>query len=222
MIGQGVLCECLLDPGVVRIVSFGRRTAGQSHDKLREIVVPDLANLSAVADEMGGFDACFFCLGVSSLGMSENDYRRITYDYALGAGTLLAARNPGLTFVFVSGSGADSTGTSRLMWARVKGETEKALLALPFKAAYVFRPGIVQPLDGIRSRTRWVNLAYAVSRPLVPVLTRLAPGTITTTERIGRAMLVVAREGAPRHVLENSDINDLAGRSPVGVHAGRR
>jgi uncharacterized protein YbjT (DUF2867 family) len=119
-----------------------------------------------------------------------------------------------MTFVFVSGSGADGTGTSRLMWARVKGETENAVLALPFKAVYVFRPGIVQPLDGIRSRTRWVNLVYAMSRPLVPVLMRLAPRAVTTTERIGRAMLAVAREGTARRVLENSDINELAnGRS---------
>jgi uncharacterized protein YbjT (DUF2867 family) len=214
MIGQGVLRECLHDPGVIRVVSVGRRTVGKPHDKLREIVVPDVANLSSVEDELGGFDACFFCLGISSLGMAEADYRRITYDYAVASGTLLARRNPGMTFVFVSGSGADGTGTSRLMWARVKGETENAVLALPFKAVYVFRPGIVQPLDGIRSRTRWVNLVYAMSRPLVPVLMRLAPRAVTTTERIGRAMLAVAREGTARRVLENSDINELAnGRS---------
>jgi uncharacterized protein YbjT (DUF2867 family) len=212
MVGQGVLRECLLDPRVVRIVSVGRRTVGQPHDKLREIVVHDFANLAPVQDELGGFDACFFCLGTSSLGKSERDYRRITCDYALAAGTLLAARNPGMTFVFVSGAGADGTGTSRLMWARVKGEAENALLALPFKAVYVFRPGIVRPVDGIRSRTSWINLAYAVSRPFMPILMRIAPQTVTTSEQMGRAMIVAAREGAASRVLENGDINDLAAR----------
>jgi uncharacterized protein YbjT (DUF2867 family) len=222
MIGQGVLRECLRDAGVIRVLSVGRRTVGYPHDKLREIVVPDIANLPSVEHELGGFDACFFCLGISSLGMSETDYRRITYDYALAAGTLLARGNPGMTFVFVSGSGADSTGTRRLMWARIKGETENALLTLPFRAVYIFRPGIVQPLDGIRSRTWWVNAAYVVARPLVPVLMRLAPRTVTTTERIGRAMLAAARRGAGARVLENADINALAGAGGSELEPTRR
>jgi uncharacterized protein YbjT (DUF2867 family) len=141
--------------------------------------------------------------------MTEADYRRVTYDFALAAAQTLVRINPEMTFVFVSGAGADSTGRGRVMWARVKGQTENALLALPFKGVYVFRPAAIQPLHGIRSKTAWINAAYAVVGPLYPIFKRLVPDYVTTTEQVGRAMLAVARRGAPRRVLENADINRL-------------
>ena len=214
MIGQGVLRECLLDPGVERVLAVGRAPTSQRHQKLEELVVADLFELTPHAAALGGHDACFFCLGVSSAGMKEADYRRITFDLTLATARLLARLSPGMTFVYVSGQGTDSTGKGRFMWARVKGETEKALLALPFKAV-MFRPGFIQPLHGITSRTGLYRALYAVFSPIFPVLNALAPGAVTTTERLGRAMLAVARRGAPKPVLETSDINRVAAGSWV-------
>jgi len=209
MIGQGVLRECLRDPRVEEVLTVGRSATGQQHPRLREIVHGDLLYLSAVAPQFDVVDACFWCLGVSSAGMREADYRRVTLEMPLAAATMLVARNPGMTFVYVSGTGADSSGRGRLMWARVKGEAENALSALPFKAVYVFRPGFVQPLHGIQSRTALYNTIYRLLGPLYPVLKSIVPGAATTTEQIGRAMLNVAESGAPKRVLENSDINQL-------------
>src|SRR5579883_3033716 len=168
MVGGGVLRECLLDPGVERVLSIGRRPSGQTHDKLRELVLPDLADYSGVAADLAGQDACFFCLGVSSAGMSEADYRRITHDIAVAAARALVAASPGMTFVFVSGAGADAA--SRTMWARVKGETENEILALPFARKYAFRPAFVRPMHGITSRTTSYRVLYAALRPLFPVV----------------------------------------------------
>ena len=209
MVGQGVLRECLLDAGVERVLAVGRTTTSQRHQKLRELVISDFSGFSTVERELAGYDACFFCLGITSAGMAEADYRRVTYDIALAAAKTLVKVNPAMTFVFVSGAGADSTGRGRVMWARVKGQTENALLALPFKGVYVFRPAAIQPLHGIRSKTTWINVAYAVLGPLYPVWKRLVPRYVTTTEQIGRAMLEVARRGAPKHILENDEINRL-------------
>ncbi len=208
MVGQGVLRECLLAPDVERVLTIGRTATGQRHDKLDEIVHSDLLDLSAIEDRLSGYDACFFCLGVTSAGMKEADYRRITYDVTLAVARTLARRNPDMAFVYVSGQGTDSTERGRSMWARVKGATENALLALPLRA-YMFRPGFIQPLHGIRSRTRLYRLAYRVAAPLVPLARRFFPGQITTTETIGRAMLHVARTGAPKRILETPDINAL-------------
>jgi uncharacterized protein YbjT (DUF2867 family) len=209
MIGQGVLRECLLDSGVERVVTVGRRPTGQKHAKLSALVRPDLTTLAPLEPQLIDFDACFFCLGVSALGMSEEQYTRVTYDLTTGVAKTLLRTSPRLTFMYVSGAGTDSSERGRMMWARVKGRTENALLALPFKAAYMFRPGAVMPLHGIRSSTRWYNLMYAIIRPLYPVLSRVAPRMITTTEQLGRAMLAVARNGYPTRVLEMDDINRL-------------
>ena len=214
MVGQGVMRECLIDPTVERVVTVGRRSTGDKHPKLGELVFPDLSTLAPLEPQLGGFDACFFCLGVSALGMSESQYSRVTYDLTLSVAKTLLRTSPGLTFIYVSGAGTDSSEKGRAMWARVKGRTENALLSLPFKAAYMFRPGLIVPLHGIRSSTRWYNAAYFVIKPLVPVLEKIAPTTITTTERVGRAMLAVARSGYPTHVLEMGDINRL-GASPA-------
>jgi len=210
MIGQGVLRECLIDSDVARVVTVGRRPTGQKHAKLSELVCPDLANLAPLEPQLTGFDACFFCLGVSVLGMTEEQYTRVTYDLTTSVAKTLVRTSHGLTFIYVSGAGTDSSERGRAMWARVKGRTENALLSLPFKAAYMFRPGAVMPLHGIRSATRWYNVMYLGLRPLYPILRRVAPTMITTTERLGRAMLTVARRGYSGPILEMADINRLA------------
>lgn len=207
MVGQGVLRECLLDPAVETILSIGRSATGQHDPKLHEIIHKDIANLAPIEDQLRGYDTCFFTLGVSSAGMKEADYRRITYDLTLGAARTLAALNPGMTFVYVSGLGTDSAGSS--MWARVKGDTENALLRLPFKAAYMFRPGFIQPLHGIRSKTALYRIPYAILGPFNALVLKWFPKYATTTEVLGRAMIKVARLGAPRKILESQDINAL-------------
>jgi len=209
MVGQGVLRECLLDANVEKVVTVVRRPTGLTYQKLNELVQADLATLGSLEPRLAGFDACFFCAGVSSLGMSEEEYTRVTYDLTLGVARTLLRTSPDLTFLYVSGAGTDSTEKGRMMWARVKGRTENALLSLPFRAAYMFRPGAIMPLHGIRSSTRWYNAAYAAIRPIYPLLRRVAPTMITTTEQLGRAMLAVARKGYSAHVLEMADINRL-------------
>lgn len=210
MIGQGVLRECLMDAGVERVLAIGRTATGVQHSRLRNVVHADMWHFDSLGGELSGFDACFFCLGVTSAGMSEADYERVTYGIALAAAETLCRLNPGMTFVFVSGAGADSSEAGRIMWARVKGKTENAILRLPFKAAYVFRPGVVQPVHGARSRTTAYRVLYALTTPLLPLLRRLMPGYILTTEQFGRAMLAVVRHGAPQRVLESKDIFALA------------
>jgi uncharacterized protein YbjT (DUF2867 family) len=210
MVGQGVLRECLLDPVVEHVLAVGRSATGQTHEKLRELVRQDLLDYSAVENQLPGYDACFFCLGVTSAGMTERDYRRVTFDITMAAARTLARHNPQMTFIFVSGAGTDGTARGRVMWARVKGETENALRQLPFKASYAFRPGFIQPLHGIRSKTRLHRLAYALMGPLYPVLKALVPKYVTTTEQMGRAMILVALRGAPKPVLESGDINVIS------------
>jgi uncharacterized protein YbjT (DUF2867 family) len=212
MVGQGVLLECLRDTGVERVRVIGRSSAGQQHAKLREVLVKDLFDVASYAAEMTGLDACFFCLGVSSAGMTEAAYRRLTYDLTVVIAQELAARNSALCFVYVSGAGTDSTERSRTMWARVKGATENALMRMPFRSAFMFRPGIIQPLDGIRSKTRAYRLGYVVMAPVLPLLRRAFPNSILTTREIGQAMLAVARKGWPRPVLEAKDIHAAATR----------
>jgi uncharacterized protein YbjT (DUF2867 family) len=206
MVGQGALRECLLDPGVTRVTTVGRRATGEHHEKLREVVVPEVADLSAVESELVGFDACLFCLGVSSAGMSEAEYTRLTHDLTVSVARTLLRLNPGMTFVFVSGAGADGSERGRVMWARVKGKAENAVLGMGFAAAYVVRPAAIIPMHGITSRTRWVRIATRVLRPVFPALKALLPNQVTTTEQLGRAMLKVARDGYPRPVLESRDI----------------
>ena len=206
MVGQGVLRECLLDAGVSEVLSIGRNTIAETNAKLRQVTRADLTNYAGIEGQLRGFDACFFCLGVSSAGMKEQEYRRITYDITLAAASTLARLNPGMTFMYVSGAGTDSSEKGRVMWARVKGATENALLRLPFKAAYMFRPGLIQPLHGIRSKTPLYRLLYSLTRPALPVLLKLFPNSVTTTEQVGRAMLRVAMDGYKTPILETGDI----------------
>jgi uncharacterized protein YbjT (DUF2867 family) len=209
MVGQGVLRECLLDPAVDSVLAVGRSPTGQRHPKLRELLHDNLFDFSAIESELTGYDACFFCLGVSSVGMNEERYRHLTYDLTLSAAVTLARLNPAMVFVYVSGRGTDASERGSLMWARIKGRTENDLLKLPFRAAYMFRPAGIQPLHGIRSKTGWVQAIYVAAAPLLSLLHRLAPAYMTTTEQVGRAMIKVAREGYPKPVLESEDINRL-------------
>ena len=209
MVGQGVLRECLLDPEIESVLAVGRSPTGQRHAKLHEIVHNDFLDFSRIESQLAGYDACFFCLGVSSIGMSEERYRRLTYDITLAAARTLAQLNPQMVFIYVTGRGTDSSERGKLMWARVKGKTENDLLKLPFKAAYMFRPAGIQPLHGIRSKTGWVQAIYVGTAPLLSLLNRLTPTYMTTTEQVGRAMIKVARDGYPKPVLESDDINRM-------------
>jgi uncharacterized protein YbjT (DUF2867 family) len=208
MVGQGVLRECLLDPGVESVLVIGRTPTGRQHPKLREVQHRDFTDFAAIENDLAGYDACFFCLGVSSVGMSPEEYERITYGYTLAAAEPLARLNPHSTFIYVSGAGTDSTERGRSRWARVKGRTENAILALPFHG-YAFRPGYIQPLHGVTSRIRFSAAIFRAIAPLYPLLKRLMPGVVTTTEQLGRAMLAVARDGAPKRVLGSREINAL-------------
>jgi uncharacterized protein YbjT (DUF2867 family) len=210
MVGQGVLRECSLDPDVQMFVAVGRSSTGVQHPKLREIVHNDLGHYADIENELTGFDACFFCLGVSSSGMTEEDYAHVTYDISTAAAETLYRLNPKMTFVYVSGAGADSSEQGRIMWARVKGRTENALLRLPFAAAFMFRPGVIQPLYGARSKTPSYRVLYVLTKPLIPLLRWIFPDQILTTEQIGRAMLAVAKRGFPKRILESKDIRAAA------------
>ncbi len=212
MVGQGALRECLADPRVQSVLSVGRRPCRASHPKLREILLPDLFDLSSVAEDLAGFDACLYCLGASPGTLNASVYRRVTVDLTLSVARFLAERNPGMTFVYVSGAGVvPGRRTFRgtlLHTLRSKGEVEEALQALPFRAAYMMRPGLIRPLDGIRSRTFSHRLFYAVMEPMMPLLSRLLPGLVTDTRRLGRAMLRVAAEGEPGRAVETREINE--------------
>jgi uncharacterized protein YbjT (DUF2867 family) len=210
MVGQGALRECLLDPEVSAVLSVGRSASGQRHAKLKELVQEDVSDLSFIERELAGYDTCLFCLGVSAVGMSEADYRRVTYDLTLKVAQTLERLNPKLTFVYVSGNGTDSTERGFSMWARVKGATENALLAMPFERAYMLRPGFIRPLHGIVSKTRLYRAIYALIGPIYPLLKRVFPGQMMTTEELGRAMLRISKRGAKERVLENRDIVALA------------
>lgn len=221
MVGQGVLLECLRDDRVTSILSIGRGNldrgplmkAGLSEKvfKLREIAHKDFTDYSAIEEQLSGFDACFFCLGVSSAGMTEADYRHISYDFTLAAGKTLARLNPGMTFTYVSGVGTDSTEKGPMMWSRVKGATENALLQLPFKAAYMFRPGAIVPRDGVVPKNRWLKAMIPVLGPLFSLLKRIFPRSIVDTREIGRAMIRSVERGYPKKWLEPPDIGQLAG-----------
>lgn len=209
MVGQGVLRECLAAPDVEQVTAIGRSPVGQSHPKLHDLVHGDLFDYSAIEDRLAGFDACFFCLGISSGRASEADYTRLTYDLTLAAARVLCRLNPGMTFIYVSGAATDGTERGRVMWARVKGRTENALMELPFREAVMFRPGLIRPLDGIRSKTAAYRYFYVALAPLFPILQVLAPSQVLTTRDMGQAMLKVARYGSPKPILESRDLRAL-------------
>jgi uncharacterized protein YbjT (DUF2867 family) len=209
MVGQGVLRECLLDPEITQVLSVCRTAGEQRNAKLEEIVHKDFTDYSAIEGRMAGYQACFFCLGVSSAGMNEKVYTRLTYDYALAAALVLVKLNPQLTFLYISGQGTDSSECGRTMWARVKGKTENDLLKLGFKSAYMLRPGFIQPLHGIKSRTKFYNILYLLLGPLFPIFKTFFPRQVTTTRELAQRMITIAKQGAPKSVLENSDLHAI-------------
>lgn len=206
MVGQGVLREALNADDVSQVLAVGRTPLAINHPKLDVLVLSNLLDYSPVQDSLRGFDACFFCLGASAMGLDEAGYTRINHDIPLAAAHTLSSLNPQLTFTYVSGAG---TGSQSAMWARVKRRTEQDLLALPFKAAYMFRPGVIQPLHGVRSKTPAYNIFYTLTGPLLSLARRLLPRHVLSTEELGVAMLEVVRRGAPKAVLETGDIREL-------------
>ncbi len=211
MVGRGVLLECLDSPEVGSVLVINRRSLGMTHPKLKEIVHPDFFNWEAVREQLKGYTACYFCLGVSSAGMKEPDYRKMTYDLTLGFARELVVLNPSMTFCYVSGAGTDSSEKGRMMWARVKGKTENDLLALGFKTAYMFRPGFIEPMRGVRSSTPMYDTLIRWFRPLFPLLRRF-PAYATDSVTLGKAMIEVTLKGYGKPILESRDINIAGGR----------
>jgi uncharacterized protein YbjT (DUF2867 family) len=207
MVGQGVLLECEAAHDVGEVVAIVRSPLERIQAKLTEVQHRDFFNWSDV--DLSGFDACFFCLGVSSLGKNEADYRRVTYDLTMSLAQALVKASPQAVFVYVSGAGTNAQ--SKQMWARVKGATENALMAMPFRGVYCFRPGYIQPLNGVKSKVGWYNAMYTAVGWAEPLLMRVAPKYVTTSEAMGRAMLKVARDGWPQKVMGNKEINTAGG-----------
>ena len=213
MVGQGALRECLDHADVTSVLAVGRSSSGIKHEKVREVIHDDFLDYSGIEETLRGHDACFFCLGVTSAGKSESEYNRVTYDFTLRAAETLVKLNPEMTFCYVSGTGTDSTERGRIMWARVKGKTENHLMQLPFKAAFMFRPGYIQPLRGIKSRTRLYRWLYVLIGPFYPILKTFFPHFVTTTQNLGLAMIRVVTTGYIQSILENKDINAVAASS---------
>ncbi len=202
MVGEGVLHESLGHPDIESVLVIGRRSCGITHPKLTEILLSDFFDYSPILSRLRGYNACFFCLGVSSVGMKREEYQRVTYDLTMSAARALAELNADMTFCYVSGAGTDSSEQGRLTWARVKGKTENELLKLPFKAAYMFRPGYIKPTRGLKHSYPGAAMIGAV----YPVLLRLLPKYVCTLEELGRAMIHVSQSGNISRVLENRDI----------------
>lgn len=207
MVGQGALRECLAASDVEQVLTVGRTPTGQRHPKLTELVHAEMWHYENVEDELKDYDACFFCVGVSAAGMSEKDYTHLTQDMTLAAASTLARLNPTMVFVYVSAAGAGADG--KLMWERVRGRTENALLGMPFRGVYICRPGMIQPLDGIKSKTAAYRIFYSLTKPILPLLRLAMPRHVLTTRMLGRAMLEAVRGRAPKRILETGDLAEL-------------
>jgi uncharacterized protein YbjT (DUF2867 family) len=210
MVGKGVLIECLESPAVASVLVIGRNTCDIKHAKLKEIIHKDFMDYTPIQNQLEGYNACYFCLGVSALGMSEKKYTEVTHDYAISTAKTLLALNPEMTFCYVSGLGTDGTEKGRSMWARVKGKTENDLLKMPFKGVYLFRPGFIQPMKGVKSKVGWYQAFYTIFKPLYPGLKKLFPRAVTSTVKVGLAMINVTLKGYSTPYLENRQINELA------------
>lgn len=206
MVGEGVLIECLQHPDVEAVLVINRKPCGITHPKLKEILHSDFLDITPIAAQLTGYNACFFCLGVSSIGMAEADYTRVTHDLTLHVAGVLAQQNPGMTFIYVSGAGTDSTEKGRSMWARVKGRTENDLMKLPFKAAYMFRPGMMKATPGQKNLLK----AYKYFAWLYPILRVVMPSAACTLKEVGIAMINAARFGAGKKIIEVKDMVELA------------
>jgi len=206
MVGEGVLHECLDHPDVEEVLVIGRRACGVQHPKLKEIVHADFFNLTSIEQQLAGYHACFFCLGVSSVKMTETEYTRLTYDLTLYVAGVLVRLNPDMVFTYVTGTGTDSSEKGRSMWARVKGKTENHLLSLGFKRAYMFRPGYIHPTKGLRNAHRY----YGAITWLYPILKPLMPNQLLTLRELGLAMINTVNKGHPKSILQVKDILELA------------
>jgi uncharacterized protein YbjT (DUF2867 family) len=207
MVGEGVLLACLDNPAIERVLSVSRRSCGREHPKLRELLVKDFRNLTPVEPDLTNYEACFYCAGISSVGLKEAEYSLITYDTPIAFAQTLLRLNPGMTFIHVSGSHTDSTESGKVMWARVKGKAENALMRMPFKGVYNFRPSLMKPVEG----QRFVHGGYTLIRILYPILALVFPGI--PLRDVARAMINAVRFGAPKPILEVPDIRALAARS---------
>jgi len=214
MVGRGVLKECKRDSEIAEVLAVGRTALGRTDAKGSQIVAEDLFDLDDEEYRLTGFDACFFCLGVSSSGMNEADYWRVTYELTMSVARRLVRLNPEMVFEYVSGMGTDSSEKGRVMWARVKGKTENDLMALGFKGAYMFRPGVIVPMDGIKSKTKAYQMFYSMGGPLLSLMRVVFPRYTTTTRELGRAMIRVAKVGFEKRVIETGDIGRIAGPEP--------
>lgn len=210
MIGKGILYECLENPSISSILLINRTSIEMEHEKIKEILIEDFHNLSPFRDVLSGYDACYYCLGVSSYRMKEKEYNEITYKMTLHLAKLLSDINPDLSLCYVSAVGSDSSEQGRSMWARVRGKTENAILKLPLKSAYLFRPGYVQPMKGIKSKTSMYTTMYTIVKPFYPIFKYLIPNKVTTTSAIGKAMIYTSLHGSDKTILYNKDINELA------------
>jgi hypothetical protein len=208
MIGQGVLSECLKDPGIESVLVINRQTCGFIHPKLKEIIHINLFDLSPVSTELAGLDACLFCLGVSSVGMKEAEYTKITYELTIKVAVTLLNMNTDLTFCYISGANTDSTEKGNTMWARIKGKTENELLSMPFRSAYMFRPGFIQPMKGVKSKTRLYRVMYLFLKPLYFLIKNME-SMVTSSETLGKAMIIAASTGYEKKILESRDINTI-------------
>ncbi len=206
MVGKGVLLECLDHQSIDKVLVVGRNPVEIKHPKLKELIHSDFSDFSGVSEKLKGYDACFFCMGISSMGMKEADFKKVTYDYTLSLARELYTLNPEMTVTYVSGEGTDSTEKGRIMWARVKGKTENDLIKLGFKQAFMFRPGFIIPLRGIKSRTKGYQFVYDYFMWLVKLIRALAPNSVVTTTQVGKAMINSAIRGYPLNILKPKDI----------------
>ena len=208
MVGEGVLHECLQHPSIEQVLIINRKPSGMTHAKLKEIIHSDFNNINPIADKLAGYDACLFCLGVSAVGMKEDDYTRLTYTLTLHVAKTMLQQNPGMTFCYISGAGTDSTEKGKMMWARVKGKTENDLLNLPFKQVFLFRPGYMNPTKGMKNTLKY----YKYISWMYPALRLLLPKYVSTLSELGKAMINAVILGYPKQVLEVKDIVTLASK----------
>lgn len=213
MVGKGVLLECLEDDRVTEVLLINRSHLEISNPKIKEVLQKDFSDFSEISNELAQYDACYFCMGVSAGGMSEDDYRRMTYDFTMALANECHRQNPEMTFCYVSGDGTDSTEKGRMMWARVKGKTENDIFKLGFKQAYMFRPGIIQPLKGIKSKTNLYQFFYTWFGWMLPIIKGISEHSMTTTTNLGKAMIAVHHEGFHQTILQNQDINEISTRA---------
>jgi hypothetical protein len=204
MVGEGVLHECLLDSDVEDVLVVGRRSCGISHPKLKELIAPNFFDLSSIQDQLSGYNACFFCLGVSSVGMKEPEYHKLTYELTMNFANTLVPRNPGMIFCYISGKGTNENG--KMMWARVKGRTESDLMNLNFKKVYNFRPGVMTPTKGLKNTLSF----YKYAGWLIPFVKLISPGTVSSLKEVGLAMINAVDKGYGKQILEVKDIIALS------------